>query len=151
MAGRSRNPGDDPFVGRPDQFAGRLFGEIVLEQYKRFERLGDANATMSLIHAMTEDARPEVQKHLESWIDQAGAHAQSPQFWRRDAMSVLEQFGQEAADRLREAGIEPTDDDTDLMTAVAFLSLAYTLQREPRSKVFVQKALGIGFLGRLLG
>jgi hypothetical protein len=129
------------------QFRGRRFGELILHHRKET----DLQSTIAALQGVTQQLPDGAQPLVESWIDEINPNARSEQFWRQDCADALATITAAAASRLRAAGMEPTTEDLFNMFQVIVLNFAYSTHRFPQSKAFIQKALGVGFLGRLFG
>jgi len=129
------------------QFRGRRFGELILHHLKHTDFQATVVTLLALPQELPQDARPLV----ESWIDEMSVPSRSEQFWQRDCGDVFASIIAVAAAKLRVAGIEPSSDDLFNMFQIIVFNFVYATHRFPQSKAFIQKSLGVGFLGRLLG
>lgn len=129
------------------QFHGRRFGELILHHRKK----ADMHTIISAIRGVTHNLPKEAQPLVESWIDQINSSARSEQFWRQDCGDALESITTAASVKLRAVGVEPSTDDLFNMFQIIVLNFAYSTYRFSQSKEFIQKALGVGFFGRLFG
>lgn len=129
------------------QFHGRRFGELILHHRKET----DIHTTIAAIRGVTQELPNNAQPLVGSWIDQINPGALSEQFWRQDCGDAFESITNAASVKLRAAGLQPTTDDLFNMFQIIVLNFAYSTHRFPESKAFIQKALGVGLLGRLFG
>ena len=67
------------------QFAGRKFGELVLEHHKKNDFPKIVAALQGTIEELPQNARPSV----ESWIDEIAPYGKDPSFWQRDCGEVF--------------------------------------------------------------
>jgi len=129
------------------QFAGAKFGKLVLHHHRKQNLKTTVAAMMATIAELPESAKPSV----ESWIDEIAIYGKDENFWRRDCGEVFYEICEKARCKLEKLGVTPTDEDVFSMFQVVLLNFAYGLHQHPQSKAFVQKAIGIGFLRRVLG
>ena len=126
--------------------SGISFGELVLSHYRGKSILETLDALLGTTARLPEAARGDV----EAWIDQVNPRGIRESFWQTDAAKVLEQLSTPARQRLVAQRIDPTPDDLFNMFEIIVLSFAYTAHRHKESRMFIQKAIGQGFLRRLL-
>ena len=129
------------------QFAGRKFGELVLHHYKNMKSETVLPALAGNINSLPVNAKPIV----ESWIDEVSAFGTDAEFWKSDAGQTFIVICNAARQRLNDAGIAAEIDNLFNMFQIILLNFVYGLHKNPQSKAFIQKSLGIGFLGRLIG
>lgn len=128
-------------------FRGRRFGELILHHVKRqtFSNVTDGlNGTVGFLP-------PELQRATEEWIDVNNAYATSAAFWQSDCADVLLSIVEHGEKFAASRGVAADEDTLLNLFQIIALNFAYTLHSEPKSKAFVQKALGMGFFRRLVG
>lgn len=130
-----------------NQFAGRRFGELVLHHRKQTDLQTTVEALQGVIAELPASARPLV----ETWIDEMSTDVRSEAFWKQDCAGAFATITEAAGERLRSAGVNPSTDDVFNMFQIIVLNFAYSTHQHPQSKAFIQKALGVGFLGRIFG
>lgn len=127
------------------QYSGRKFGELILHEYKKLDF-----QTVSLAVLGTIDELPEsISSLMESWLDEIGQYGVDPFFWQRDCGEVFIEICDRARQNLEKNSLPVTDDHLFNMFQVIVLNFVYSLHKNPASKAFVQKSIGIGFLRRL--
>lgn len=129
------------------QYQGRKFGEIVLQQCKA----QNLPTTMAAIRGLTEELPPSAHISIESWIDKIMPLGAYGSFWEQDCGEVFLGVCDEARTHLTNIGVNPTNDNIFNMFLIIVLSFAYTAHISPPSKAVIQKAIGVGFLGKLFG
>jgi hypothetical protein len=129
-----------------EQFRGRRFGELVLHHVRQ-KNLAE---TLGGLKGTTGQLPSEAAINVKSWIDEVAPMGANEAFWRRDCSEVFKEVCELARHRLSAFGIDGTDDDIFNMFQMIVLNFAYGIHRHPQSKAFIQKALGIGFLRRLI-
>ena len=128
-----------------EQFAGRKFGELVLNQCRQNNLQGTIAALQGTIEELPSAARPCV----EGWIDKLNPSALNPAFWSEDCGAVFQDICTLARAELRPLIQNPTDENVFRMFQIILLNFAYAIHRDPQSKAMVQKSIGAGFFGRL--
>lgn len=129
------------------QMQGRKFGELILEHVHNL----DLPTTVRALRGLTAELPPSAQSQLDDWIDEINPWALSEQFWQQDCGLALLSITNAAAQRLNSAGIAPSTEDLFNMFQIIVSNFACTCHMNRQSKAFIQKALGIGILGRMLG
>lgn len=129
------------------QFHGRKFGELVMHHYAN----QSATETMDALAGTTILLPKNLQNKIADWIDEVSFVGADPAFWKADCGEVFEQMTEFAISHFEEQGINISDDDAFNLFQIILLNFAYTAHNNPSSKAFIQKSIGIGFLGRLLG
>jgi len=138
--------GNSAVAAMIDGVKGRRFGELVLHHVSKMS----AQQILEALGGLTAELDEVAGRSVEAWVDEINPMGLSRAFWRADADKVLEDLAGRASRRLRELGVSPTDDELASMVQVIISNFAYTAHRNPQSKSFIQKAVGIGFLGRLM-
>jgi GYF domain 2 len=129
------------------QLRGRRFGELVLFHVKRHSLSHITRAVFDTIALLPE----RLQARSEAWIDINNPYALREEFWRSDCSEIFLSIVQRASHFSSRAGIKADADTLLNLFQVVVLSFAYTAHKEPSSKAFIQKAIGIGPLRRFLG
>lgn len=132
------------------QYSGGKFGELVLSHCKQLDMLTCAAAMLG----MTNDELPEEANPLvlvEEWLEHAEAVGVYPEFWAIDCGEAVTNLKDAAAAMLRQAGVEPTPALLYTMFQLVVVNATYQCHKDPEFKTFVQKSIGMGFLGRLFG
>lgn len=129
------------------QMHGRKFGELILEHVNKL----DLQMSMLALRGITDELPITAQSLVEDWIDEINPSALSEEFWKQDCGLALMSITNAATRRLKLAGMQPTSDDIFNMFQIIVISFACTCHANRQSKAFVQKAIGIGFIGRIFG
>jgi hypothetical protein len=129
------------------QFHGRKFGELVLEHHKKL----DLPTTLKALKGIADELPTRARPLIESWIEDMNPSARIEQFWQQDCGVALMSITTAAATKLRGVGVEPSSNDLFNMFQIIVLNFAYASHIHPQSKAFIQKAIGIGFVRRVLG
>jgi len=130
------------------QYKGRKFGELVLLQYKEF-RKRPLEFFISAFQGTKEELPTVPGDFVEKWIDEIVILGIKEDFWRSDCGFVFHHICEKARNRLITVGIEVSPDIVFTMFQTALLNFVYTFFKNPSSKAFVQKSIGIGFLRRI--
>lgn len=139
-----RNRMDPATLSR--QFAGRKFGELVLNHYERH----DLAATIAAVEGLRDMLPPAARPTVPSWIDTVARQGANPEFWRRDCGEVFTEICDRARQWLAKCSVDATDDDVFMMAQIIVSNFAYGAHTNLGTKAFIQKSIGIGFLRRLL-
>jgi hypothetical protein len=125
-------------------FRGRRFGELVLYHVKRESLSQIVAALMHTISLLPQ----QLQRVSEEWIDTNNHLGLNEQFWQSDCGEVCLSILERAKQHSSRNGVQADNDTLLNLFQIVVLSFAYTAHREPSSKAFIQKAIGIGFLRR---
>lgn len=134
--------------------------EVESQKYKRLEFgqfiLGvaaDANMSasslMSALLLSSENLELVPDKLFELWLDSVSAKGSNPSYWTQDTDKVFWNIVNDADKLIRDFGEIPNDDDLLEMFNGSVLNLAYGVAANKSSRAFIQKSIGIGFLGRV--
>lgn len=129
------------------QFSGRKFGELVLHQCRQ----SNLARTIAALQGTIEELPPAARPCVESWIDKMNPAALDADFWRMDCGDVFLDVCLRARQELEGFIHHPSDDHVFNMFQIILLNFAYAAHKDPKSKAFVQKSVGVGFFGRLFG
>ncbi len=129
------------------QFTGRNFGELVLVHTKG----SSLETTIAGIGLITMDLPEPAQPLAKSWLQEMNVGADKESFWREDCGCAFARITAAAETKLRTVGVDPTSEDLFNMFQLVLLNLAYNAHAYQGFKPLIQKALGVGFLGRLFG
>jgi hypothetical protein len=127
------------------QFKGRKFGELILHHVNAQDYETLVKAMLGTIEELPSGAETEV----ESWIDEIAPLGKSPAFWQRDCGQVFLTICGQARQKLANCGVKATENDLLTMFQIIVLNFAYGAHKDPESKAFIQKSVGIGFLRRI--
>ena len=127
------------------QFSGRKFGELVLHHCKEQSLAQTVTALQGTMEELPRPARPSV----EGWIDQMNPSALDREFWARDCGDVFLDVCLRARQVLKATLTQPTDEQVFSMFQIIVLNFTYAIQQDSKSKAFVQKSIGVGFISRL--
>jgi hypothetical protein len=130
-----------------ENFRGRRFGELVLYHLKRqsvAKIIEGLMGTISLLPKALQDASAE-------WIDLNNTYAVDVKFWQADCGDACISIMSRAEGFLRKHEQRSESDTLLNLFQIIVLNFAYAAHKEPSSKAFIQKALGMGLLRRLLG
>lgn len=128
-------------------FRGRRFGELVFHHVKR-QPLAQV---IDGVTGTTEFLPPALRQATEEWIDINNVYGKSAEFWRTDCAEVLSSIIDRGRKFSASRGVAVDEDVLLNLFQIVVLSFAYTVHREPQSKAFIQKALGMGLFRRLVG
>ena len=128
-----------------EQFRGRRFGELILHHHKK----QDLPTIIAALQGTLADLPDQARARSEQWIDEIAPLGAREEFWQRDCGEAFLDICQRARSFLEALGTRPTNDDLFNMFQIITLNFAYGAHQHPQSKAFIQKAIGIGFLGRL--
>ena len=131
-----------------DEFAqglrGRRFGELVLYHVKRCSASHVVNALMGTISLLPK----QLQGPSEEWIDINNQYGLDEAFWRSDCGEVYLSIIERAKQFSSKIGTQADNNTLLNLFQIVVLNFAYTAYRDPSSKAFIQKAIGIGALRR---
>lgn len=108
-----------------------------------------ANALMAALINSKENLGVVPDKLYEMWLDSMGAKGSDPRYWTQDVERVFWDAVNNGDKLIRELGEVPNDDDLLEMFNSVVLNLAYSAAANKSSRAFIQKSIGIGFLGRV--
>lgn len=134
-------------IALAQQFSGRKFGELVLHHCRKQSLAQTITALQGTMEDLPHSARPSV----EGWIDQMNPSALDAGFWARDCGDVFLDICLRARPVLKATLTHPTDEQVFSMFQIIVLNFAYAMQKDSKSKAFVQKSIGVGLIGRLFG
>ena len=132
-------------VSIAQQFSGRKFGELMLHQCRQ----NNLARTVAALQGTIQELPPEVRPCVEGWIDKMNPAALDADFWRADCGDVFLDLCLRARQELKGYVSNPSDDQVFNMFQIVLLNFAYAAHKNPKSKAFVQKSVGVGFFGRL--
>lgn len=90
-------------------------------------------------------------KLFEYWLDSVGTLGFESHFWKKNGQEVFWDIVAKGDRMIRNLDQVPNDDDLLAMFNTALYNLSYGAATNKSSKAFIQKAIGIGFLGRAFG
>jgi len=129
------------------QFSGRAFGELVLEHCKKSSNTQLAAALLGSIQDLTEQSKKSVDQQMKSMNESA----LSGDFWRKDCGQVLLEVTAKARQHMLANEHRASDEELFNVFQTISMSFAHTCSKDKSAKAFVQKSVGVGFFGRLLG
>lgn len=129
------------------QFRGRKLGELVMHHYANQSATDAMNALAGTTLLLPKDA----QTKMADWVDEVSPIGADPQFWRADCGEAFERLTEFAISYFRDEGINIGEEDALNLFQILILNFTYTAHKNPSSKAFIQKSIGVGFLGRLFG
>lgn len=107
------------------------------------------NALMAALLISKENLDVVPDKLYEMWLDSVGTKGSDPSYWTQDTEKVFWDMVNNGDRLIRDLGEVPNDDDLLEMFNSAVLNLAYGVAANKSSRAFIQKSIGIGFLGRV--
>ena len=123
---------------------GKRFGELVLHHVKRKSLSHVIDALMQTIFLLPK----QLQGSSEEWIDINNQYGRDEAFWQSDCGEVCLSIIERAKHFSTKFGVRVDNNTLFNLFQIIVLTFAYTAHREPSSKAFIQKAVGIGALRR---
>ncbi len=129
------------------QFSGRKLGELVMHHYANQSATEAMNALAGTTLLLPKDVQPKIADR----VDEVSPIGADPEFWKADCGEAFERLTEFAISHFRDEGIKIGEEDALNLFQILILNFTYTAHRNPSSKAFIQKSVGVGFLGRLFG
>jgi hypothetical protein len=119
---------------------GKRFGELVLHHVKIKSASQVMDALMHTISLLPK----QLQGPSEEWIDINNQYGRDEAFWRSDCGEVRLSIIERAKQFLSKIGTQADNNTLLNLFQIVVLTLTYTAYREPSSKAFIQRAIGMG-------
>jgi Mg2+/Co2+ transporter CorB len=123
----------------------RYFGKTILNLMKQM----NVDEIMVYNQKLAASLPVELTTDAEAWIDEITSMGYNKSFWKDETTEIFSIISNRASDRMRLHGLVPDKENIRILRNMAALNFIYTGWKNPASKAFIQKSIGIGLFGRL--